>query len=165
MDCMHELAKKWDHLRLNEKKQDTIIVGEDILEREIIKERCSLVGKNFPKINISREAVKSTMGKIWRISKPTTFTEIGTNMFIITFATKTDKYKVTRGKPWLFDGNLFALKDLDGQNQITKIKFETESLWVQHELPIRFMDHFYENLIGKTIGKVLKEYVDNDDTR
>lgn len=84
-----------------------------------------MVGKIFFKNNISREIVRSTMGKIWRISKSTTFIEVGTNMFIIMFATETDKFRVTRGKLWLFDGNLFSLKDLDGQKQITKTKFKT----------------------------------------
>lgn len=38
----------------------------------------------------------------------------------IKFATETDNYRVMSGKLWLFDGNLFALKDLDRQSQLAK---------------------------------------------
>lgn len=79
-----------------------------------------MVGKNFLNRNIIRETVRGTMRKIWRISKQVAFTEVGKNMFIITFTTEADKYSVVSGKPWLFDRKLFALKDLDGQSQIAK---------------------------------------------
>lgn len=86
-------------------------------------------------------------------------------MIIINFATETDKYRVVSGKWCLFDGNLFALKDLDGHCQITKTQFDSESYWVQlHELPVKYMDRFYGTLIGNTIGKVLEFDVENDDT-
>lgn len=69
------------------------------------------------------------------------------------------------GKPWLFNNNLFALKNLDGYNQIEKIQFNTETFWVQlHKLPIMCMNGFYSNLIGKTIEKVLEVDVEEDDT-
>lgn len=105
---------------MREKEKDTILVEEDTPE-ELIKERHYLVGKIFSDRRINRETMESTMGKIWRISKQAAFTEVEKNMFMVTFATETDKYKVMSGKPWLFDSNLFALKDLDGQCQITKI--------------------------------------------
>lgn len=105
------------------------------------------------------------MGKIWRISKPAVFAEVWTNMFIITFAIETNKCKVMQGKLWLSDGNLFALKDLDRQSQLAKVKFEAESFWVQlHDLPVIYMDKFYGNLIGNKIGKALEVDVDEDDT-
>lgn len=105
------------------------------------------------------------MGKIWRISKPAVFAEVRTNMFIITLAIETNKFKVMQGKLWLSDGNLFALKDLDRQSQLAKVKFEVESFWVQlHDLPVIYMDKFYGNLIGNKIGKVLEVDVDEDDT-
>lgn len=53
------------------------------------------------------------MWKSWRVSKPAIFKEVGKNIFAITFAAKADKLRVVEGKPWLFDNNFFALKDLD----------------------------------------------------
>lgn len=63
------LEEKWEKLCLNEEEQVTIVVGDDVSEEGIIKERRSLIGKILSKRNISQEKVRSTMGKIWRISK------------------------------------------------------------------------------------------------
>lgn len=90
---------------------------------------------------------------------------MGKNLFIITFTIETGKYKVVSGKSWLFDGYLFALKDLDGDCHITKRHFESKSFKVQlHELPVRYMDCCYGSLIGNTIGKVMDVDMDEDDT-
>lgn len=47
MDDMNGLAKKWGKLRLSEEEENTIVVGEDTLKEERIKERRSLVKKFF----------------------------------------------------------------------------------------------------------------------
>lgn len=130
MDRMNGLVEQWNNLWLSEEEQDTIVVGEDIPDKERIKERCSLVRKIFSDRSMSWEIVRGTMGRIWRINKQAAFTKVGKNTSIITFATKTNKYRVMSGKLWLFDGSLFALKDLDGQHQIAKTQFELESFWV-----------------------------------
>lgn len=53
MDSLNGLAEKWGNLQLNEEEQESIIVGEDSPKEEVIKERCSMVGKIFLKRNIS----------------------------------------------------------------------------------------------------------------
>lgn len=116
MNSLNGLAEKWDKLCLSEEEQDTIAVEEDIPEEVRIKEKRSLIEKKNSNRNISRETVRGIMEKFWRISKQATFTKVGENMFIDTFATKTDKQRAVSGKPWMFDGNLFTLKDLDGQS-------------------------------------------------
>lgn len=103
------------------------------------------------------------MGKIWRLNKPVSFTEVGKNIFIVTFATHVDKQWVMDGKPWLFDNNLFALQALDGYNQIAKNQFITETFWIQlHNLFIMCMNRLYGNLLGKTISKVREVDVELD---
>lgn len=67
------------------------------------------------------------MGKIWCLSKPAAFTKVGKNMFIVTFATETDKQRVVNDKPWLFDGHLFALQNLDGAHQLAETMINIES--------------------------------------
>lgn len=52
-------------------------------------------------------------GKIWKLSKLAIFKKMGKNTFSITFANEADKLRVEAGKPWLFDSNLFVLKELD----------------------------------------------------
>lgn len=77
-------------------------------------------------------------------------------MFIITFATKTNKRKVINGKPWLFDGHLFSLQNMDRKRQLAETMINTKSCWIQiHYLPFRCMNHYYGNIIGGKVEKVL----------
>lgn len=86
------------------------------------------------------------------------------NIFIVTFATESDKLRVLDGKTWLFANNWFSLQDLNGLNQISSKQFNTETLWIQlHNLPFRLRNRFYGNRIGGTVGKVLDVDVDEDD--
>lgn len=87
---------------------------EFVSEDDKIKERMSLMGKIFTDRQISKVTIGGLMGKIWCISKPAIFSEVGSNSFIVTFATEIDKQRVINGKLWLFDGHLFALQNLDG---------------------------------------------------
>lgn len=74
------------------------MVGEVLSEEDKIKERCNLISKIFNEQCIIREMIKEAMGKVWWLSKFGTFKEVRENMFIITFATETDKLRVVNGK-------------------------------------------------------------------
>lgn len=70
------------------------------------------------------------MEKIWKLSKPTSFKEVGKNIFIVTFAIEVDKQRVMYGKPWIFDNNHLALQNLDRYSQIERTQFNIETFWV-----------------------------------
>lgn len=114
-------------LNLCEEEQETILVEEDCPKIGKMKEKRSLMGKNYADKNIRTEAIRVPMGKIWRLSKPDSLKEVGRNTFIVTSATDADKQRVVEGKLWLFDNNLFVPKNLDGYSQITKAQFNTKS--------------------------------------
>lgn len=82
------------------KKENCIfeIDDETIVEIQKKGERC-LMGKVCIKQAISKEVVITTMAKVWRISKPAVFKELGNNVFIITFETHADKQKLEGGHP------------------------------------------------------------------
>jgi hypothetical protein len=42
------------------------------------------------------------------------FKVIGENLFLLEFENFGDKSLVLQGRPWVFDGNLFAIEDYDG---------------------------------------------------
>lgn len=116
--------------------------------------------------SVSKEAVRTTMGKIWKLSNFAEFKKAGKNVFIITFSTEVDKHRVLVGKPWLFDNFLFALQLLDGKMQFSKTKFEIEQFWIQlHDLLVRYVNRNYGEMIGNSIEKVTDVDVDTDDTR
>lgn len=105
------------------------------------------------------------MGKIWRLHKAASFKEAKKNLFIITFSTEAENQRVMVGRPWLFDNNLFILKSVDGRIQLTKKNFNSELCWFQpHRLLVRYMNRYYGELIGNTIGRVLDVDVDTNDT-
>lgn len=88
-------------LCLTKKEQALIVLEEEVMEVDHGKEQRSLIG---------REVLRKTMSKIWRISKPTSFTNVrGKNLFIITFATKEDKQRIMDKGSWLFDCHLLIL--------------------------------------------------------
>lgn len=101
------------------------------------------------------------MGKIWRISKPATFRDLGRNLFAIIFETENDKQRVI----CLFDNNPFVLNQLDGLLQPEAHSFDTESFWLRfYRLPVLCMNRKYDHLIGCSVGEVEEVEVDEDDT-
>lgn len=88
--------------------------------------------------------------------------EMRANTFVISFANPGDCTKVMAGRPWLFDTNLFVLKNLDSLIQPHAMEFNFELFWIQlHNLPFYCMNQRYGELIGNTLGDVV--YVDVSD--
>lgn len=79
MKGLNGLVEMWRNLHLSEEEEDSIVVREDFPEGKKINERRNLVRKIFTDRNISRETIKNTTEKIWRINKQAAFTEVGIN--------------------------------------------------------------------------------------
>lgn len=87
------------------------------------------------------------------------------NTFTITFATNADKQKLLDGRLYLFDNNLFALQALDSSIQLAKTQFHFELFQIQlHNMPFRYMNRHYGELIDSIIGRVYDVQVDTYDT-
>lgn len=125
-----DLEGHWDKLQLNVEEEDPMLVEDDVYSSDHIKERRSLLEKVCIDRNIAREILKTTMGKIWRISELTIFQAIGKNIYTITFAMEADKHWVMNGHPWLFDNSLFVLKQLDGFTQPEAHSFNLKYFWL-----------------------------------
>lgn len=143
-------------------EQETILsVLKDVSENNRIRECRSLMRQLCVDRIVGKEVLRTTMGKIWVLSKPATFTEVGKNYFNISFNTEADKIMVMSGRSWLFDNNLLALLYLDGFSQPENPPFDTKVLWIQlFKLPAICMIRMYGDLIGKSIGKVIDIDVD-----
>lgn len=69
------------------------------------------------------------------------------------------------GKPWLFNSNLFILRELDGSCQLAQTSFDTELVWIRlFKLPLKCMNRFYGELIDNTLEEMLDVEADSDDT-
>lgn len=110
-------------LELNKDESEPIkIPMSDNVELKIIGER-SLLGNIFTKWKIRGEVIRATMEKIWKVSKPLAFRDLGSNCFVISSRNQRDKERVLRGSLWLFDNYLFALMSYVGKAQIQLVEF------------------------------------------
>lgn len=64
-------------LRFCEEEQEVIVIENFFFEVDKLKEKHSLVGKIHADWIIGKEILKIAMGKIWRLSKPAIFIEVG----------------------------------------------------------------------------------------
>ncbi|XP_041019827.1 uncharacterized protein LOC121261463 [Juglans microcarpa x Juglans regia] len=134
---MNDLEEQWRKFCLIEEEGEAIAIDDVVDEVIGFKGDCSLVGKICLDRNIGRMVLEDTMKKVWRVSKPAKFGELGGNVFTITFANQADKQRIWNGRPWLFDSHLLALKLFDEYTPLQRMRFDKESFW-----------------IGGTIGKV-----------
>lgn len=81
------LEESWGKLTLLHEEVEPITLGVELMGEDLFKESRSLLGKLCIDRSIGKEILKATMGKIWQISKPANFKEVGKNLFTITFET------------------------------------------------------------------------------
>lgn len=154
---MEALEVQWEQFKLMEDEICKIDVDEGLSEDERIKEKRSVIGKIIVNCIIGLDIIKTTMNKIWRISRSSSFKEVGDNLFIITFATELDKQRVLDGQSWLFDNQLFVLKHLEVNSSPISTSFDLEVFWVQfHHLSVRCMNSKYGELVGVRLEKFMK---------
>lgn len=159
------MEERWDKLLLSREEDELINLGEDLSGDDKIKESQSLIGKVCADQSIGKDIMKTTLGKIWRISKPAIIHEVGKYCFTITFDYELDKLRVLDGRPWLFDNYLFILRPLDGLLQPEAHIFNYESFWIRmYKLLVMYMNRHYGTLLGQTLGEVEDVEVDLDDT-
>ncbi|KAG6628921.1 hypothetical protein CIPAW_14G046500 [Carya illinoinensis] len=61
----------------------------------------------------NREALKTTMKKVWQPVHEVRFKELGSKLLLVEFVDDRDKQRVLREGPWTFDRNLVLLKHLE----------------------------------------------------
>ncbi|XP_040994343.1 uncharacterized protein LOC121240886 [Juglans microcarpa x Juglans regia] len=155
---MEDLEDMWAQMKLIEEEMGTIDLNEEESEVVLKKGEKCLIGKVCLERVISKSIISTTMAKIWRLSKPATFMEVGANLF-----THANKQKVEEVRPWLFDNRLFIIRKFDGVSQSGKMKFEHEALWVQlHNLPLAHMNCNTGEKVGNSIGRVMEIDVDEE---
>ncbi|XP_040987678.1 uncharacterized protein LOC121235396 [Juglans microcarpa x Juglans regia] len=161
MDKLHEM---WENLQLNEEEGVAIDIEVEGIPKVLHKGDRSLISKIWSDRQIGKNIIETTMAKVWRLSKPAIFIEMGKNIFVITFATHADKNRVMSGRPWFFDGQMFVLKVFDGYTPLNKMSFDDVVLWVQfHNLPLFGMSWECGERMGSSLGVVEEVEVDGDD--
>lgn len=112
-----------------------------------------MIGKIWTNRFIGKNLVESTMVKIWRLSKLATFREVRPNVFSITFANHANKSCVVDGRPLFFDNNFFVINYFDGFIQLSIMKCDKTTLWVQfHNMPLVGMNRKCGEKLESSLG-------------
>ncbi|XP_018821372.1 uncharacterized protein LOC108991470 isoform X2 [Juglans regia] len=114
---MEDLEDSWRQMKLSKEESETIELNAEESEAVTKKGQLCLIGKICTERTIRRNIIAATMAKIWKLSRPAVFQEVGANLFVIIFNTQEDKQKIEKGKPWMFDSSLFILQKFSGDFQ------------------------------------------------
>lgn len=83
---MENLEDLWENLKLTEEKDQVIeITKEEVEDIRRMGELC-LVGKVWTEGVISKSVIEIAMNRIWHLSAKMDFQEVGSNIFLISFA-------------------------------------------------------------------------------
>jgi hypothetical protein len=120
------------------------------------------VGKLRADQFVGKDVIKRTLKRGWRPTGRLDFKVVGDNMFLMEFEDEGDKSRVLKGRPWIFEENLFSVENFDGLSTFSEINFEQAEFWVRmSNLPLACMGTEVGFQIGSTMGTVTK--VDTDE--
>ena len=118
------LLEDWRKFSLTEMEAPGFKVEEDVMgESRTIGSKCllffliyskCLLGKLITDKLFSKEALKTTMLRLWGASRGITAANISDNLFAFQFPNEYERTRVLNGAPWLFDNYLLALQEFDG---------------------------------------------------
>lgn len=157
-----DLTELWGKFTLTEAEQDGLEVSEEEVEGIFAKGNKCLVGKLIYERFVGKDFIRSQLVRGWKPTGSISFKVLGENLFLVEFEHEEDKIRVMEGRPWFFEGQLFALSDYDGVTPLEKMHFDSAAFWVRmYRLPFSCMGRAMGFKIGATIGVV--EDVDTDE--
>lgn len=90
---------------------------------------------------VNKEAFRSVLSRIWRLSGSVLFKEVLDNVWVFEFEEIADKRRVLEGRPWSFDRQILVLQEFDGTTPPSQLVFSHSPFWVQvHEMPLLCMN-------------------------
>jgi hypothetical protein len=157
-----DLAKLWGKFSLTEEEGSGVEAPEDTLDAFLLKGHTCLVGKLLADRIVGKDTIKSTLIRGWKPTGFVLFKVIGPNLFLVEFEFSWDLSRVLEGRPWDFEGNLFAVEEFDGVTPPTQMKFDTAEFWVRmYDLPLACMGTVMGFKLGAAVGRV--EEVDTNE--
>ncbi|XP_059454891.1 uncharacterized protein LOC132185085 [Corylus avellana] len=156
-----DLPNIWAKLSLSEGEEAEVEIQAGDVTKVINRGQLCIVGKLMSERVVSKESIKTTLKRWWRLTGTMSFKVIGGNLFLIEFEKANDKMRVLEGRPWVFEGNLFLVEDFDGRSSPTDIRFDKAAFWVRMmKLPLACMSREVGLKLGSSVGTV--EEVDTD---
>lgn len=156
-----DLTKMWMNLSLAEEESLEMEVHDGEWRDVVSRGQYCVVGKLIAERFVSKETIKTTILRWWKLSGTLSFKILGENLFLIEFTKVVDKKRVLEGRPWVFEGSLFLIEDFDGLTSASEFVFDKAAFWVRMgNLPLACMGRETGKMLGSSVGIV--EAVDTD---
>ncbi|XP_073353636.1 uncharacterized protein [Aegilops tauschii subsp. strangulata] len=124
-------------------------------------EKPQAIGKLMSDRPAPKEALESTLGRIWSPFKGVECKNLGMNRFLFSFRDEAGKLKALNDRPWTFNKRLLVVEDFDPAKTLNEYEFKKIPIWVRlHGIPMGSMYRESGEAIGKEIGEVLDVDVD-----
>ena len=112
-----------------------------------------LVGKIWARKQVSREAFKTVLSRIWRLVGTVVFKELQDNLWLFEFNEEDKKHRVLARRPWSFNRQILVLNEFDGQCPPLQMAFMNSPIWIQvHDMPLLCMTKGIGAKIGASLG-------------
>jgi hypothetical protein len=161
-EVMEALSFMWGNFTLSEREDAEVKIGDDCIEPISCRGQSCLVGKLLADRVVPRDYIRVHMMRAWKTLGAVGFKMLGDNLFLMEFENSWEKINILEGRPWLFDGNLFAVMPFDGLTPPSELVFEKAAFWVRmYNLPLACMGSDIGKQIGATVGEVVE--VDQND--
>ncbi|KAL5779625.1 hypothetical protein ACOSQ2_010362 [Xanthoceras sorbifolium] len=150
-----EIASLCESLSLSENDGPITQLGSDLRRLGSEKLALSLVGKIISNKAVNREAFRSTIPRIWKISHDMDIEILANNVFVFNFRNLADRKRILAGGPWNFDNSLLVLEEPSGIGDIGSMSFSLIEFWIQiHNVPLVCMTREIGLFLGSQIGAV-----------
>lgn len=156
-----DLTRMWGNFSLSEVECAELEIQDQTWEIGVHQGKNCVVGKLIADHLVSKEIIRNTLLRGWKPSGTPSFKVLGDNLFLVDFVTGRDKQRVLEGRPWVFEGSLFAIEDFDGLTPPSKYLFDKAAFWVRmYNLPLACMSMVVGQQIGSSMGNVDEVDVD-----
>jgi hypothetical protein len=150
-----ELAKLWGKFSLSEEEGSRVEATEESLEAFVLKGHTCLVAKLLQDRIVGKDTIKKVLIRGWKPSGFVSFKVVGLNLFLVEFEYSWDLSRVLEGRPWEFEGTLFAVEEFDGLTPPSQLAFETAEFWVRmYDLALACMGTEMGFKLGAAVGRV-----------
>lgn len=155
MIMAEDLSKMWMKLSLTEEESVDLDTPEEELHDGVTRGKFYVLGKLIADRMVSKETIKTTLSRWWKLSGTLSFQVLGENLFLIEFTDMEDKKWILEGRPWIFEGSLFIIEDFDGISSPSSFNFDRAGFWVRMiDLPLACINQTTGKRIGSTVGLV-----------
>ncbi|KAL6198604.1 hypothetical protein ACLB2K_028393 [Fragaria x ananassa] len=151
-------ARLISKLSLNHQDEPVDLGNLCCLKNGFVAPQFYLIGKVNTARALNFDSFQSVVRSMWRLSAPVKVQERG-DRFLFSFTNERDVARVEKGGPWSYQHAMILLNDYDGFSDLMVVPLDFVWIWVDiHELPAALTTPVTAQLVGETIGPVLKVY-------